>query len=533
MIANCQIAKRASCGGALLLAVLLAVICTSAVAEPLSEQEERGKQIYVQGASMSGAPITAVVARGSPPIPASILPCVGCHGNDGKGRPEGGVVPPDITWKTLTASYGHEHTYDRSHPAFDEKSLMTAFLEGLDPAGNDLDVAMPRYQMNKEDAVDLVAYLQRIETDFDPGLSTGTIRIGTLLPLEGDLQGLGESMKNVLDGYFSDVNSAGGIHGRQLELVVGEYDTDVLHSRWQARDLLERQSVFATVSGYAAGIEQPLAALAEELGVPMIGPYTQLPQSGNGLDRHSFYLLGGIVQQAAVLTRQRLADGRPADRKMAIIYPQSAAYQAAIDAVQRELADRSAHEAFVLSYSPPFFDAVDVAQILSEKQINTVMFFGQGGDLKRLSDEAKTQDWLPELLLPGVFAGKTMFEITPPFRLFLGYSSLPSDHTPQGVQNFEALHNGHEFGYQNSTAQISSYVATMVLVEGLKRAGKDLSREKLIAALEGLADFQPGLMPPISYNRRRRIGALGGYVMELDLEQKKFGAASNWVSLQL
>ena len=265
----------------------------------------------------------------------------------------------------------------------------------------------------------------------------------------------------------------------------------------------------------------------------MVGPYTQLPQSGNGLDRHSFYLLGGIEQQAAVLARQRLADGRPADRKMAIIYPQSAAYQAAIDVVQQELADQDAPEALVLGYQLPFFDAVDAVQILSEKQIDTVLFFGKGGDLKRFADAAASQNWLPELLLPGVYAGEAMFQIAPRFRLFLGYSSLPSDHTAKGVRSFETLHDDHEFGYQHSTAQISSYVAAMVLVEGLKRAGKDLSREKLITALEGLADFQPGLMPPISYNRRRRIGALGGYVMELDLEQKKFGAASNWVSLQL
>lgn len=512
---------------------ILALACSAVVAGSLSEQELRGKQIYVRGESVSGAPISAVVSRGAPPITASILPCVGCHGSDGKGRPEGGVVPPDITWKTLTAPYGHEHLYSRSHPAFNEPSLLTAFLEGIDPGGNDLDVAMPRYQMTADDAADLIAYLKRIESDFDPGLSSETIRIGTLLPLEGELQSLGQAMKSILDAYFSDINSAGGIHGRLLELVVGEYDTNVMQSQWQARDLLERQSVFATVSGYAAGIEQPLAALVEELAVPMVGPYTQLPQVGNGLDRHSFYLLGGILQQAAVLTRQRLGDGRPADRRMAIIYPQSAVYVSAVAEVQHELAERSAPEAFLLSYQPPFFDAVDAARILSEKGINTVMFFGQGRDLKRFADEAEAKNWLPELLLPGVFAGKLMFDVAPSFRLFLGYSSLPSDHTQAGVQKFEALHDKHAFGYEHSTAQISAYVAALVLVEGLKRAGKDLSREKLLTALEGLADFQPGLMPPISYSRRRRIGALGGYVVELNLEQKKFGIASNWISLQL
>jgi ABC-type branched-subunit amino acid transport system substrate-binding protein len=412
--------------------------------------------------------------------------------------------------------------------------LTAAFVAGIDPAGNALDAAMPRYEMGPEDAADLVAYVKSIHRDFDPGLSDDTIRIGTLLPLEGELQSLGEAMKNVLDAYFSDVNAGGGIHGRQIELVVGEYVADATRSQWQARDLMERQSVFAAVSGYAAGIEQPLAELVEELGVPMVGPYTQLPQSGDGLHRHSFYLLGGVAQQAAVLAKQSLASGSPVGHRIAIVHPQSSAYSAAIDAVQRILADRNAPDALVLSYMVPYFDAVDAAQAMDANDIESVLFFGQAGDLKRLAAEAAEREWAPTLLLPGVFAGKSMFEIAPEFRgrILVGYSSLPSDHTPQGVKDFEALHKEHGIDYQHSTAQISAYVAAMVLVEGLKRGGRELSREKLLTALESLADYQPGLMPPISYNRSRRIGALGGYVMELDLEQKAFGAASNWVALQ-
>jgi len=107
---------------AFLNALLLSVVAVSALAADLSEQEQRGKQIFALGESASGAPITVLVSRDGTPITASLLPCSGCHGEDGKGRPEGGVKPSDITWKTLTASYGHEHAYGRSHPAFDEMS---------------------------------------------------------------------------------------------------------------------------------------------------------------------------------------------------------------------------------------------------------------------------------------------------------------------------------------------------------------------------------------------------------------------------
>jgi ABC-type branched-subunit amino acid transport system substrate-binding protein len=108
---------------------------------------------------------------------------------------------------------------------------------------------------------------------------------------------------------------------------------------------------------------------------------------------------------------------------------------------------------------------------------------------------------------------------------------LPQDHTPRGVEQFEKLHEEHRINYHYSTQQISAYVAAMVLAEGMKRSGRDLSREKLVEELESLSGFQPGLMPTISYSTSRRIGGLGGYVVELDLKQKKFGTASKWIQL--
>lgn len=518
----------------LALVVMLASV-TSAYSAELSEQALRGKRIYVEGESESGSPINAVVSRGGTSIPASILPCVGCHGDDGKGRPEGGVVPSDITWNKLTTNYGHEHAYGRSHPAFDEASVAAAIAGGTDPADNSLDVAMPRYNMSAADLADLIVYLQHIEDDLDPGLTADTIRIGSILPMEGSLQGLGLAMKQVLDAYFTDINANGGIHGRKIELVIADYKPDTVQSGWQARDLLEQQSVFAMVSGYAAGIETQIAELAEELEVPMIGPHTQLPQEGNGLNRHSFYLIGGLIQQGAVLARHGLPAKEGSSRQIAVVRPVGRIYDLALQRVQAELEAKGETVALSLMYQPPFFDATDVAQTLSNKGIDTVLFFGQSPDLKRLANKGRELDWHPDLLLPGIFAGKGMFEISEQFagRVFVAYSSMPSDHTARGVREFEKLHSDHDIDYQHSTAQISAYVAAEVLVESLKRAGKALSREKLLIALESLADFQPGLMPPISYNRSRRIGAFGGYVVMLDLQGMKFAQASNWVSLQL
>jgi ABC-type branched-subunit amino acid transport system substrate-binding protein len=510
--------------------ILSLVAASLGHAVELSEQELRGKQIYRRGESPSGAPITAIVARGAVPISATILPCSGCHGEDGKGRPEGGVNPSDITWSVLTASYGHDHDYGRSHPAFDASTLARAIAEGIDPGDNALDLAMPRYSAAPSDMEDLVAYLRMIASDLDPGLTSDSIRLGTLLPREGVRQGIGESMNAVLAAMFDDVNASGGIHGRRLELVVGEYDPD--QGEWNARDFLNRESVFALVSGYLGGVEKQVADLVEEDQVPLIGPYTIAPSGGDGLHRFSFYLLGGLTQQGRVLAKHAAA--APGNRRLAIIHPNGTAYAASVQSVRKESLAGGSEPVVTAGYQPPYFDAVDTAQMLQRENVGKVLFIGRATELQRLVDEAARLDWVSDFLLPGVFAGKSMFDIPADYegQVLLGYSSIPADHTVNGVREFEKLHADHDFDYANSTAQISAFVATKVLIEGLKRAGRDLSRERLMKELEGLSAFQPGLMPPMSYNARRRIGALGGYVVSLDLEHKDFGEASKWIELQ-
>jgi hypothetical protein len=80
--------------------------------------------------------------------------------------------------------------------------------------------------------------------------------------------------------------------------------------------------------------------------------------------------------------------------------------------------------------------------------------------------------------------------------------------------------------------QISAYSAGLLLTEALKRAGRDLSRRKLVAVLEAVQGFDTGLIPQVSYNADRRIGSMGGYLVALDLERKGLRPLGGYVRLQ-
>jgi hypothetical protein len=74
-------------------------------------------------------------------------------------------------------------------------------------------------------------------------------------------------------------------------------------------------------------------------------------------------------------------------------------------------------------------------------------------------------------------------------------------------------------------------VDAVVLVEGLKRAGRALSRERLVSSLEALHAFETGLSPPVTFGPDRRVGVLGAYVVEVDPAGRAFRPAGGFIAL--
>src|SRR5215210_1122389 len=248
----------------LALALLLPALLQAAAPpspDGQKKQLDRGRQIYLEGTSPSGREITAVMSDASVEVPAASVPCAGCHGRDGKGRPEGGLSPSDLTWTTLTRPYGVTSPSGRKHPPYDTKLLKRAISLGLDPAGNALHVAMPRYRMSLADMDDLLAYLQRLGTETDPGLGGASLRVGVVLPPAGPLSGMGNAVRSVLTARFDALNKDGGIYGRRVEPRFLEAPGPPEQRRAWTADFLEREQVFAGVAAFLAGADSELAAL--------------------------------------------------------------------------------------------------------------------------------------------------------------------------------------------------------------------------------------------------------------------------------
>jgi ABC-type branched-subunit amino acid transport system substrate-binding protein len=518
-----------------LVAVILVAdgFLSAPLAAPLSAQEQRGKQIYLEGSSPGGESIFAFVGRTSTKVPASVLSCGSCHGYDGVGRPEGGVEPSNITWTNLIKSYGHHHTDGRRHPAFNEETVAAAIMSGRDPANNTLDSAMPRYSMSEEDLTALVAYLKHLETDLDPGLTETTISVASVLPSEGPYEALGQAAHEVLAAYFDEMNAQGGIYGRTIELQVVNYASTAESPVNQLRRLVETDRVFAVVGAFSVGIEEELFRLLEDNQVPMVGPVTLFAGHSQFRNDATFHVLSGLPDQARALLDHAALNLRISSSAPAVIIAEDDTYDGIARAIigQAESRDWPAPQVVRFSGSP--IEAVNHVTELKGRGTDTVFYFGPSRGLAAFAAEAVKADWAPRILLSGMLSGRAAFELPRAFdgRAFLAYPTLSSDRTQSGAEAFQVLHNKHVLPQHSWATQGSAYVAAKVFVEGLRRAGRALSRANLLAALEAFSDFETGLTPPVSFGPNRRVGALGAHVVSIDLATRGLHPGAEWIEL--
>jgi ABC-type branched-subunit amino acid transport system substrate-binding protein len=387
--------------------------------------------------------------------------------------------------------------------------------------------------MPQEDMTNLLAYLKRIETDTDPGLSDNTIVLGTVLPEKTALHDLAQSMGGVLQAYFAEINSRGGIYNRKIELRLTYGDSKATVAN--AKRLIDEDQVFAMVSGLTAGAEDGIAALTQEREVPFVGPSTLLPQRGLPLNRYIFYLLPGLKEQARALAVFAAKKTDPSKSRAAIVAP-DLEFNRTIAATVEEQAKKSRWAAVTTNYySRDELGAAQFAMESKQKGIDTVFVLGSGIEAAALLKAAEAVDWTPSFYMLGSLVGRNIadsFSAKMKDKVFLAFPTIPSDVSASGAAEYNELLKKNKIDSTHAAAQASAMAAAQILVHALELCGKDLSRERLVTALEGLYEYDTGLMPKITFGPNRRIGALGAYVVTIDPEKKLFPASVEWVAVE-
>jgi ABC-type branched-subunit amino acid transport system substrate-binding protein len=407
-------------------------------------------------------------------------------------------------------------------------------IAGIDPADNPLDRAMPMYQMSGEDMADLVAYMKVLEYDLDPGVSDDSVRVATLLPLAGKAGVTGQAMRQVLEGYFNDINEQGGVFGRRIELLTVPIAGTADASLARLREALDNEGIFALVGAYTIGLDEELLTLLRADNVPLVGPFTLDPGDAY-FDSASFYLYAGLDQQARVLADRAVADGA-VPGKIMIVSPQGGRAEGLVKAARDQLRKKDRDDPpAVESYAVGGFDAAGLAKSVAEGGSEAVIFLGAQGEFDSLVRELANKAPVPRIYLLSSLMSRPPTALPSVFdqRVFLAYPTLTSDISQKGQQEYQELAKAYSWGNDHAQARLAALAAAKLFVEGLRKGGRNLSRVRLVEGLESLFAFETGVTPPLSYGPNRRIGARGAHIVTVDLEHKSYKpVGKGWFEVQ-
>ena len=295
---------------------------------------------------------------------------------------------------------------------------------------------------------------------------------------------------------------------------------------------LTEEGAFAVVGAYTIGFDDAMLEMLRTDNVPLIGPFTLDPGDAF-FDAAAFYIYAGFDEQARALADQAVMQGANPD-KIVVASPDDARFNDPVRAVREQVRAKSGAGApDEARYVGGEFDAMAFAERVAAYE--ALIFLGPQSDLDPLLAALDSKGSSPRIYLLSSSLSQPLFDAPVSFdrRILIAYPTLSSDITPSGREEYQSLVETYSLPREHVQAQLAALAAAKLLVEGLRRAGRDLSRVRLIEGIEELFGFETGVTPPLSYGPNRRIGARGAHIIAVDLANKRYAPIGDgWYDLR-
>ena len=341
----------------------------------------------------------------------------------------------------------------------------------------------------------------------DTGVTQGTIKIGSWGPLSGPVSLLGESMRDGLRVCVREVNDAGGVNGRNLELIVYDDAGSPQEAQAAIRRLLNQDQVFMLLGGSTSGSTLPVRHVIARQKVPFIASVSSNMNLMDPFSRYIFRIYANEVTQAQSITDWMI--DHEGIKRPAIIYNSNDYGVGGYKVFSERLRKKYDMKPVAAErYNPG--DQDFSAQLLSIKQATpdgllVFSFAAEAGIIVRQANELG----LTAKMFGGGGTATSLFQrgagnAAKGFVADFVLPRFPDSDDPKVVPYREMLAkwfypNGFPPG-RPSEYDLAAYGACLVTLEAFRRIGKDLTREKVIDALEGFNKFDTGVIFPVSYS---------------------------------
>lgn len=341
----------------------------------------------------------------------------------------------------------------------------------------------------------------------DPGITKDTITLGAFLPLQSGLGAGASQLRDGADAYFKYVNDKGGIHGRKIKWLVENDSYNPQQTMAVVKKLVDRDEVFAIVSTLGTATGVAVLPFVLQRGVPFIACLSGSPLLVDSKEKWVFGVAPLGLQMGGSLG-EYAADTLKAKR-VAIFYQNDQYGKDGRDGAVVALEKRGLKPVGEANYVPSDVDVSSQVLKLKESNPDAVVLYSIPKHVSLFLKEAQKLGWKTKFLSDNPMTDPIMVDLAGSaldgliVNFFTAISDMPDPLVKQANEILAKYYPKTGPGYYS----YQGMVGAILFAEAAKRVGADLTREKLVKALESLKDFKTGITSPITYGPGDHFGA--------------------------
>ena len=342
----------------------------------------------------------------------------------------------------------------------------------------------------------------------EPGITDNSITLGMTSPFTGTNGVYGTDMRQVIQTYFDQVNKTGGVNGRKINLVALDdgYETD--RAVANTKSLINEKNVFALLASYGSSpTTEAMNTVFGPAKVPLVGTISgagslREPISQNPNGRYMFNVRASYADETEAIVNQLVSLGL---KSIAVFYQNDGFGKSGLDGVTVALKKHNLAPTAAATVERNSVDVTAAVEAIAKSKPQAVVMVTLYKPTAAFVKAMKKANQSPMFMtLSPVGTEQLVAELGPDAR-GIGISQVmpyPFNDIVPMVRDYQKL-VGAKAGY--SYYGIEAYAMARVMVDALKRMGKDPSREKLTAALESTSLDMGGLK--VAYSATNRQGS--------------------------
>ncbi|MDN5342961.1 ABC transporter substrate-binding protein [Oceanotoga sp. DSM 15011] len=377
----------------------------------------------------------------------------------------------------------------------------------------------------------LMAVLLIVFAFAEVGVTDTEIKIGSFQALSGPIASIGQPMTKGMQAYFNWVNDNGGINGRKINLIVADDQFNPAKTTVEVKRLVESDNVFSIVGGLGTPGVLAVMNYLNESEVPFV-----YQGSGSSLlsfpaKEYVFPVQPNYKVEGNIIANYFVDKGY---KNIALVYRNAEDGKEFADSFEEVLSKNGKKAAISLAINPAADNfATEITKLIG-KRPDAVAVMLYGAQAPNFIKQAKQYGLRnQEYVLSYANASVTFIQ--------LAGNAAEGVKTAAWVDvDFEnpetpalKIYGKYNNGEIPNAYAVAGLIAAETFTEAVKRAGKDLTRESLVEALETFNNWSGEITNGVTYadfNTERENSRLGKNSMYLlEVKDNIFVNSTDWL----